>query len=401
MVPYNILKTLVEKTESKIVLLVMDGIGGLPNKKGKTEIEIANTPNLDYLTKNSICGVTDPINYGITPGSGPAHLALFGYDPMEYEIGRGVLEALGIGLHLTSKDLASRANFATLKDGKIVDRRAGRISTEKNIELCELLQRQIKRVDDVEVIIKPGKEHRFVVIFRGEGLEGHISDADPQKEGLPPKSAIALERNGKKSAAIVNKFINQVNSVLKGHLPANTCLLRGIAKVPPIPSMSDLFKLTPCAIATYPMYKGLARLVGMEVIEGAKDIKEEFNILKENYIKYDFFYIHIKKTDSFGEDGNVEEKIKVIEKVDRYIPEILNLKPDVFVVTADHSTPCELKSHSWHPNPVVLYSRFIRKDNVKRFSERTCVNGGLGRFPAKEIMILMLAYALKLKKFGA
>jgi len=401
MVSESIIKEISIKTDSKILLLVLDGVGGLP-QDGETEMEKAETPNLDKLASRSICGLTDAIGYGITPGSGPSHLALFGYDPAKYIIGRGVLEALGIGVELTHKDMSARGNFATMdKRGIIVDRRAGRIPTGKNREICALLGKKIEKIKGVKVLIRPGKEHRFVVIFRGDGLSGPVSDADPQSNGEKAKPARALSSKAKKTEEVANSFIKKATEVLKSQHPANTVLLRGICKIPRIPSMGELFNLHPAAIATYPMYKGLARLVGMEILLTGESIEDELHTLKENFKKFDFFYLHIKKTDSSGEDGNLEKKVKAIEEVDRFIPEILNLKFDVIAITSDHSTPCLLKSHSWHPNPFLLHSKFIRVDGAKRFTERECSRGGLGRFPAVDAMPLMLANGLKLKKFGA
>lgn len=401
MVSESIIKELSVKTDSKILLLVLDGVGGLP-QDGETEMERAKTPNLDNLASRSICGLTDAIGYGITPGSGPSHLALFGYDPFKYIIGRGVLEALGIGVELTHKDMAARGNFATMdKRGIIVDRRAGRISTGRNREICALLGKKIEKIKGVKILIRPGKEHRFVVVFRGDGLSGPVSDADPQNNGEKAKPARALSSKAKKTEEVANSFIKKATEVLKSQHPANTVLLRGISKIPRIPSMGELFNLSPAAIATYPMYKGLARLVGMEILLTGESIEDELDTLKENFKKFDFFYLHVKKTDSSGEDGNLEKKVKAIEEVDRFIPEILNLKFDVIAITSDHSTPCLLKSHSWHPNPFLLHSKFIRVDGAKRFTERECSRGGLGRFPAVNAMPLMLANGLKLRKFGA
>ena len=402
MVNEEIMKSLAIKTESKIVLLVADGIGDIPSKNNKTVLETAFIPNLDRLASKAVCGLTDPISCGITPGSGPAHFSLFGYDPLKYQIGRGVLEALGVGMELTPYDLACRGNFATLsEEGIITDRRAGRIPTAVNEKICRIMQDKIKHIGEVEVIITPGKEHRFVVVFRGKDLEEGLSDADPQVVGGEIKYAQPLQPGAKKTAEIINEFIKKATEVLKEHYPANTVLLRGFAKHPGLPTMNEIFKLTPAAIATYPMYNGLAKLVGMEILKTGESIKEEFEILKENFEKYDFFYLHIKKTDSYGEDGKFEEKVKIIEEVDKFIPEVLNLKPDVLVVTGDHSTPALLKAHSWHPNPFILFSPYIRVDEVDRFSERACTRGGLGRFSAVDALPLMMANALKLKKFGA
>jgi len=402
MINEEIMKSLAIKTESKIVLLVADGIGDIPSEDNKTVLEKAFIPNLDKLASKSTCGLTDPISCGITPGSGPAHLSLFGYDPIKYQIGRGVLEALGVGMELTSRDLACRGNFATLDNkGIITDRRAGRIATELNEKLCKLMQDKINQIGDVEIIIRPGKEHRFVVVFRGDGLDGALSDADPQKVGEKIKFAEPLNSKAKKSAETANEFIKQATEVLKGHHPANTVLLRGFAKHPELPTMKELFKLTPAAIATYPMYKGLAKLVGMDVLKIGESLNDEFKSLQDNFNKYDFFYLHVKKTDSYGEDGNFEQKVKVIEEVDKYIPEVLALKPDVLVVTGDHSTPAIMKGHSWHPNPFMLFSKYIRVDEVEQFNEKECVKGELGRFSAVDVLPLMMANALKLQKFGA
>jgi len=396
------MRELTVKTESKIVLLVADGVGDLPSKEGKTALEYADTPNLDQLAARSACGLTDPISRGITPGSGPAHLSLFGYDPITYQIGRGVLEALGIDIELTKEDLACRGNFATVdNNGVITDRRAGRISTETNRKICALLQEKITDIDNIKVIIEPGKEHRFVVVFRGKGLQDGISDADPQMTGKKMKYAQALRPESEKSAQIVNQFINKALEIIKEQHPANAVLLRGIAKHPGLPSMNELFKLKCAAIAVYPMYRGLAKLVGMDVLNTGETTADEFRTLQEQYQQYDFFYVHIKKTDSYGEDGNFDAKVKVIEELDYYIPRLVELNPDVIVITGDHSTPAALAAHSWHPNPFLLYSRYIRIDEVKHFSENEFTRGGLGRFPAKEAMQLMLANALKLKKYGA
>jgi 2,3-bisphosphoglycerate-independent phosphoglycerate mutase len=401
MIGEEIMRCLTIKTPSKIVLVVLDGLGGV-RIGGKTELEAAHTPHLDELATRSICGVADPVFPGITPGSGPGHLGMFGYDPLRYEIGRGVLEALGIGMELGKKDVVARGNFATMdQKGIIVDRRAGRIPTEKNKELCALLQKEITEIEGARVEIRHGKEHRFVLRFIGKGLDGRLEDTDPQKEGNKPRPPTALAPEAEQTARIVKGFLKKANEVLQDHHPANTVLLRGISQMPAIPSMADLFKLTPACIATYPMYKGLARLVGMEILETGEGIVDEFKTLKENYKRFDYFFLHIKKTDSYGEDGNFAKKVEVIEEVDCHIPALLELDPDVIAVTSDHSTPALLKGHSWHPNPFMLCSRYERIDDVKEFTEAACAKGGLGRFLAVYEMPLMLASALKLEKFGA
>ncbi len=397
----EVLQSLAVQTDSKLVMVVIDGLGGLP-VRGKTELEVAKTPNLGRLTSKSICGLIDPIAYGITPGSGPSHLALFGYDPFQYDIGRGVMEALGIDVPLTKDDLAMRGNFATIDDkGIIIDRRAGRIPTERNREICQFLGNEIKEIEGVRVSIYPGKEHRFVIVFRGEGLRDDLTDADPQKEGLKTKGTEALSQEAQRTAEIVNLYLKRATEALRPFHPANTILLRGFSKIPDIPTMSQKLKLRPAAIATYPMYKGLARLVGMEILETGETYKDEVETLRAHLDRYDFFYVHFKKTDSAGEDGNFRAKVKVLEEIDRVIPSILKLKPDVLVVTGDHSTPSLLKGHSWHPNPILLFSKYIRPDGIRRFTERQCQKGQLGRFPAMDVIPLMLANGLKLEKFGA
>ncbi len=397
----ELLRSLTVKNEKKILLVVLDGLGGIPNKEGKTELEVAYTPNLDRLTEESSCGLAIPVLPGITPGSGPAHMSLFGYDPVKYQIGRGILEALGLDMDVRPGDVAVRGNFATLRDGKIVDRRAGRIPTEKNRELIERISEKIREIEGVEIILKPGREHRFAMVLRGEGLSDRVSDADPQKEGLPPKPPRALTPEAEKTARVAEAFIQMVTELLKDEPRANTVLLRGFSSHPSLPPMQEVFKLNPVAIASYPMYRGLAKLVGMEVAETGEEISDEIETLKNSWEKYDFFYLHIKKTDSYGEDGNFEAKVKKIEEFDSYLPELLSLSPDVLVITGDHSTPSKLKSHSWHPVPFLLHSPYTFRDGLREFSEVACRRGSLGTFQAVDGMALMLANALKLKKFGA
>ncbi len=397
----DLMKEIAISSPTKIVLLVIDGLGGLPSPKtGRTELGTANTPNLDRLANKGICGLIDPVSPGITPGSTPGHLALFGYDPLKFNIGRGVVEAMGIDFDLRPGDIATRGNFCTVDEtGLVTDRRAGRISTEKCAELCHLLDGLV--IDGVKLIICPVREHRFIAVFRGKGLAPDVSDSDPQQVGMVPKSVTALNIQAEMMANIANKFIAQAKIILDNHRPANMLLLRGFSHRPKLPTMPEVYKLKPAAIASYPMYRGLARLVGMEVLETATGIKEEFTTLKRNYSNYDFFFVHIKETDSAGEDGDFERKVRIIEEIDSALPTLLNLAPDVIVVTGDHSTPALLKGHSWHPVPILLYSRWCRPDRVEQFSESACILGGLGRLPATKIMPLAMANALKLNKFGA
>ena len=397
----ELIKTIAKPSPAKIVLLVIDGLGGLPNPQtGKTELETANTPNLDQLATKAICGLIDPVSPGITPGSAPGHLALFGYDPLSFNIGRGVLEAIGIDFDLESGDVAARGNLCTVDEaGLVTDRRAGRISTDKCAELCQLLDGLV--IDNVKIFVRPVKEHRFIVVFRGEGLASDISDSDPQQTGVAPRVITALNPQASRTASIASQFIAQAKAILAGHHPANMVLLRGFSQRPQFPTMGEIYKLKPAAIASYPMYRGLAKLVGMEVLETGTSIEDEFVTLKQNYANYDFFFLHIKGTDSAGEDGDFDRKVRIIEQVDNALSPLMSLEPDVLVVTGDHSTPALLKGHSWHPVPILLYSKWCRPDRVGEFSESACASGGLGRFPATQLMLLAMANALKLTKFGA
>lgn len=406
----QILKSILKKSNSKIILVVLDGVGDLPCKDKKTPLELAKTPNLNELVKNSATGLHIPVDYGITPGSGPGHLGIFGYDPLKVIIGRGVLEALGVGLELQKTDIAIRGNFATVKyeNGKpiVVDRRAGRIPTEENKRIINFLSEHIKNIDDAQIILKSGMEHRFVVVFRfNEELNPDaekVNDTDPQVVGKTPLKPEGQTEIAKKIAKIAEKFIEKVSELLKNEPRANYVLLRGFSIKPDLETFEEKYGLKACAIATYPMYKGLAGLVGMDLInfEGST-IKDEIKALKENWQNYDFFFLHIKKTDSYGEDGNFENKIKIIEEFDSLLPEILSLKPDVICITGDHSTPCKLKSHSWHPVPVLISSPYVLGEISDRFTERECLKGELGIFYSIKLMPLLLAHAGRLKKFGA
>jgi 2,3-bisphosphoglycerate-independent phosphoglycerate mutase len=370
----ELIRGLAQPSPDKIILLVIDGLGGLPHPKtGQTELETARTPNLDKL---------------------------FGYDPLKFNIGRGVVEAVGIDFNLKPGDIAARGNFCTVDEaGLITDRRAGRISTEKCAELCKLLSGMT--IDGVKLSVLPVREYRFVIVFQGKGLAPDVSDSDPQQLGVAPKAVAALNPKAKLMSVVANKFIEQARVVLSKHHPANMLLLRGFSQRPDLPTMPEIHKLKPAAIAAYPMYRGLARLLGMQVLNTGLTIVEEMATLKENYTDYDFFFLHIKGTDSAGEDGDFERKVKLIEEADKSLPILTSLKPEVIVVTGDHSTPAILKAHSWHPLPIVLNSKWCRPDRVGEFSETACTAGGLGHFPATQIMPLAMAHALKLAKFGA
>jgi len=395
------------KTKAKLVLAVLDGLGDLasPEQGFLTPLEAANTPNLDALAKIGAQGRMIPVAPGVTPGSGPGHLGLFGYDPIEYQVGRGVIEALGLGVELRAGDIAARANFCTLDaKGIVTDRRAGRIATEMTEELCALLSRKIKKLGDAEAIIRPGKGHRFVVIFRGKGLEGPLTDADPNREGLPiptagPTHAKSVKQ--KKTAALVAQFYKQALPIIAHRKPANGFLMRGIAHQPAIATVEERYGLRAACLAVYPMYKGLAQLVGMKKIEGPQTIAEQFRRYLAEYDNYDYFFIHFKYTDMFGEDGNFEGKKKAIEDFDAALPILLEKRPDVLAITGDHSTPCAIKGHSWHPQPVLLVSAYSGWDKLERFTETGANIGSLGLFESKYLIRLMQANARMFDKFGA
>jgi 2,3-bisphosphoglycerate-independent phosphoglycerate mutase len=400
----KILPEIIQKNDKKILLLVIDGLGGLPDPKtGKTELETANIPNLNYFAKIGSCGLLTPVLPGITPGSGPGHIALFGYDPVEIQIGRGILECLGIGLEVKKGEIAIRGNFATIDERRIVtDRRAGRISTEENEKIVNLISKNVKEIKGVKIMIKTVKEHRCAIILSGENLSCDITENDPGKEGLPLKNIEPISEKGKLTSEVLNEFEERVISLLKNlNSKAKCLLLRGFSTYPDIQTFQERYKLKSCCIATYPMYKGISKLVGMEVINCGEKIEDEIEALKNFYNDYDFFFLHIKKTDSFGEDGNFEGKVKILEEIDRKIEAIKNMNFEAMAITGDHSTPSILKSHSWHPVPVVVISPNTLPDNVERFTERECSKGILGNIYSKNLMYILLACSLKLSKFGA
>lgn len=407
----ELMQELTKPAETKILLVVLDGLGGspVPDLGGKTELEAAKTPNLDELAKSSMLGLLEPIFPGISPGSSAGHFALFGYDPLRYYVGRGVLEALGIGFPLQDGDVAIRANFATVvyDDGLsiVTDRRAGRPPTEETKRLCSKLREAITEIDGVQVLIEPVKEHRFAIVLRGEGLGDGVRDTDPQatdKPPLPPQPDPDTPEN-RLTAEVASKLIQRIAEVLRDEPKANFALLRGFAKRPSWISFSELYKLKACCIAVYPMYRGLAQLVGMTVLDFEGDkIADEIKALKSVWNDNDFFFVHIKPTDSRGEDGDWKGKIAVIEEFDKNLPEILALKPDALAITSDHSTPAMYKAHSWHPIPTLLHSRWVIPDpTIEGFSERACAKGTLGYIPAKFLMSLLLAHAERLEKYQA
>jgi len=398
---HELTRELKTTNDSKIVMLVADGLGGLPQTPGgPTELGAAETPNLDNLAKIGASGSLVPIKPGITPGSGPGHLGLFGYDPLKYIIGRGVLEATGIGFKVEPGDVAIRCNFCTLDaEGKITDRRAGRIPTENSAPLAAKL-REVK-IPNAEVFVEPVKEHRFVVVFRGQGLGGNVEDTDPQKTGVPPLDPVAHDEAGRRTAEAARQFVAQAGKLLADQPAANGLTMRGFSVKPDLPTYEEVYGVKAAAIAVYPMYKGLAQLVGMEIVGQPGTLDEEIDVLEQAWNDYDFFFVHFKYTDSRGEDGDFQAKSQMIEEFDRVIPRVTALNPTVLIVTGDHSTPASLASHSWHPVPTLLVADTCRTDACLRFSEVDALGGGLGHFEAVYLMPLALAHANRLGKFGA
>lgn len=406
MANFDLMRRLTRDEGGKMVLLVMDGLGGLPRKpSGPTELEAANTPNLDELAALGSNGLSIPVARGVAPGSGPAHLALFGYDPLVYDVGRGVLSALGVGMDIGPTDVATRGNFCTIDEGGLVsDRRAGRIPTETGTALCEKLAGI--SLPGVETEIRPVKEYRFVLVLRGEGLSGEVEDTDPQATGHSPLKAEPSDDSPEaaKTAKLANQWLEQAAEILKDEHPANMALLRGFAQDPNLPKFSDVYQIKAACVAVYPMYKGVSKLVGMDVIpsEAEDTPADEFRRVADIWDDYDFVFCHIKPTDSRGEDGDFDGKVAVIEQVDAALPALMDLKPDVLVVTGDHSTPATWKAHSWHPVPTLLWAPATHMpDLAEVFGERECMTGALGQFPATDLLPMMLAHAGRLEKYGA
>ncbi|HEV8142225.1 MAG TPA: 2,3-bisphosphoglycerate-independent phosphoglycerate mutase [Methylomirabilota bacterium] len=397
----DLIQPLVVSNDTKIVLLSLDGLGGLPRaESGRSELETARIPNLNRLAGQGACGLIRHVAPGITPGSGPGHLGLFGYDPLRYLVGRGVLEALGIEFDLRAGDVAARGNFCTVDGaGLITDRRAGRISTDVNVRLTERLR--TIRLPGVELLVEPVKEHRFVLVLRGANLGGRLSETDPQALGKAPLPVRALDADSTRTAELVNAFVERARAVLADATPANMILLRGFDRLPDLPRFPDVFGLRAAAIAAYPMYRGLAKVVGMDVVKTGSTFADEIATVRQYWQGYDFFFVHYKDTDMAGEDGDFDAKVAALERFDAFVPEIEALAPDVLVVSGDHATPSVLAAHGWQPVPVVVRSRYSGADPVSAFNERACASGSLGILPAQHLMPLVMANALRLTKFGA
>lgn len=394
-------RRLAQPANTKIILCVMDGLGGLAKQETlRSELEAADIPNLDRLAVRSEVGLTVPVGPGITPGSGPGHLALFGYDPMVYDIGRGVLEAVGIDFDIGPNDVAARGNFCTLdKSGNITDRRAGRVPTDVSSKLVERL-RGIE-IPGVQIFVEPVREHRFVLVLRGEGLGDAVSSTDPQHTGVPPLEAKAAADDSQQTASIVNNFVAQAHEVLKDQQKANGITFRGFSKYPSLPQVPEIWGLRAAALAVYPMYRGLAKLAGMTALACPGGLPEQIHRVRERWDDFDYFFVHYKKTDAAGEDGNFEAKVHALNEFDTFVPDLLSLGADVLMIGGDHSTPALMAAHSWHPVPFLLYSEFVREGNAQHFNEQECLKGSLGIFPAMDVMPMAMAHAGRFQKYGA
>ncbi len=412
----EMLSTLAHKNDKKILLWVFDGIGGLPHPEtGKTELETAVTPHIDAFVARSMTGRTLAFGQGVTPGSGPGHLALFGYPNDQIVIGRGVLEVLGSSevllggervsrFSLSKGDVAARCNFATRQvvggQAVITDRRAGKPATAVSTALVQRISAEVS-IEGVEVFLLPGKEHRFSVVFRGEGLVGEVTETDPQVTGAAALRCEPCTPAAARAAEVVNAFVDQINTILADEPAANTALLRGIAGRPDIPTLPELFGLRCGAIAAYPMYRGIASLLGFDVLGDPKTWAEEVEVLKANYDSYDLFYLHIKETDSVSHLGHFDEKVKIFEQCDALFQAAIELGFEVVIITGDHCTPSTLMEHSWHPIPTVMGHPGCLFDDVGKLGERACARGTLGDIEARDLVPLAMAASGKFLKYGA
>lgn len=394
------LAPLLQPADTKILVVLMDGLGGYPEPGRPTELEAASTPNLDALAAEGVSGRAEIVGPGITPGSGPGHLALFGYDPLTFQLGRGALSAAGLDVALRAGDVAARGNLCTLDaDGDIADRRAGRIPSEEAAALVARLQDQVS-IEGVEVVFAHEREHRVLVMLRGEGLDPRLTDTDPQRTGVPPLTAAALDPAAERTAALFADLQAQVREILAGER-ANGILLRGFDTHEDLPSVTERYGVRGTSVAIYPMYRGITRLLGFEVLPKASGLAEQVALTREAWDRSDYVFIHHKATDAAGEDGNREGKIAAIEAVDEIIPDLRALEPDVIMVTGDHATPPQMAGHGFHPVPVVMTGRHLGADDVTSFGERAAVGGMLGLRPMAHMMPILLASAGRLTKYGA
>lgn len=405
----------------KVVLLILDGVGDVITRdQPRTPLDRAVTPNLDALAARSALGRIVPVAQGVTPGSGPGHLALFGYDPAapETDIGRGVLEALGVGMDVGRGDVLARGNFATADAaGELTDRRAGRPSNDENRRLVAKMQESLdgeglggEEQEGVEARLHAGEGHRFVLRLRGDGLSAELRDTDPQATGVPPKPPAAdgdsPSREARRTVGLVQRVVAAMERALADEEKANRALLRGFSSLPHLAPMNELYRLRCGAFAGYPLYRGVASVCGMDVVECGKGMGEVVDAVARHWEDFDYFFLHLKKPDMAGEDGDADAKARAIEAADAEIPRLMGLGsgghgPAALAITGDHSTPAPMAAHSWHPVPLLLHSRNCFVDEARRFTELEAIRGHVGTIPSMHLMGLLLANAGRLAKYGA
>jgi 2,3-bisphosphoglycerate-independent phosphoglycerate mutase len=402
----TLLPQIARRTDSRIVFIVLDGLGGVLGE-APTALQASKHPNLDALASRSALGRHIAVAHGVTGGSGPGHFAIFGYDPLGLDVGRGLLEALGVGVDVRPGDVAIRGNYCTVDDqGILVDRRAGRIPTDQSAALTAMLATAMEQIEGARVEMHPGLQHRFAAVLRGTDLGADVADTDPQVKGVPPLLARARHARSGKTARIANAIVERAREVLGDRDVANSILLRGFSSRPDVLTLAELALLRPCAIAAYPAYRGVAAILGMDLIDGVgptSSIADEVDALERVWNDgYDFFFLHVEATDSAGVDGDEERKGRVIEDFDAQLARIVALEPDVIVVTGEHSTPGPLAGHSWHPVPLLISGPWTESKGAARFDEVSCHEGRLGcAFPAPAILRMAMAQAGKLAKYGA
>ncbi len=399
----NLYRSLARPADTRILYYIVDGIGGLPpSPGGKTELETAATPTFDRLANEGSTGLVTPVAPGVAPGSGPGHLALFGFDPLETTVGRGVLAALGVGFDLQPSDVAARINFCTLDgDGNVADRRAGRIGSDVGAALAERLD-DIDLGSGVECIVRHVKEYRACVVFRGDDLDGRVTDTDPQAIGVAPLAPRALDPAADTTAGLARTFVAEAVALLAGEEDANGVLLRGFDTYAPLPSLADLYGVKPAAVAAYPMYRGVARAVGMTVFASEDTVESRVDLTRKAMRDHDFAFVHFKATDSCGEDGDFDAKVEQVEIADQTLARLLELDFDVVMVTGDHSTPATCRAHSWHPIPVLIHGPHCRVNASQGgFGETACIAGALGPLRGMDVLPLVLAHAGRIAKYGA
>ena len=399
-----------------VILLIMDGLGDRPNEifDNKTALQYSYKPNMDFLAEHGVTGLMSPVSYGIRSGSDTSHLSILGYRPEDYYTGRGPFEAMGLGIDLKPGDIAFRANYASVVNDMVVDRRAGRIRDTN--DLSKKLETEI---NGIKIIMKSGVEHRAALVLRGDNLSDKVSDTDPHGVNSKPLNTSPLDDNAKFTASIINKFLERSRKILNEHkinkdlisngkLPANEILLRGAGKVPELPDFNIKYNLRAACISGTPLIRGIAKLAGFDIIDvdgmnGRIDTnyKNIINSAMESLNKYNFILINIKGADIGGHDKKPEIKKYAIEETDRALKPFKDvLNNTLIVITGDHSTPCSYGDHSGDPVPILFSTDGIINDDVKKFDELS-VSHGYYKIKSNDIMPLILSYSDRSEKYGA